>query len=227
MYFRVNSSQIIHPCMLNSTLMISASSALLTKSKKIFCTLLNAHYTMSNEDPLNWFCGVKFDWFHTDTGLKVHVHQEAFILELLSRHKLSDWNKLPRKTPFTSGFPVAITPSTLSPTAQTALTPHYQQLMGDLTWLSISKRPDIIAVLSLLSEHTHTPSQAHLQFALHAVRCLSSTQSLGLMYSSDSHEPLHSFLQFKEATNGLNILCDANWGTMDASKPKPTAPPVE
>ena len=60
------------------------------------------------------------------------------------------------------------------------------------------------------------------------VKYLASTSSLGLVYSSASHEPsLHSFLQFKDATKGLDVLCDANWGPMDASKPKPTAPPVE
>ena len=59
------------------------------------------------------------------------------------------------------------------------------------------------------------------------VKYLVSTQSLGLLYSSDSHDPLHSFLQFKETTTGLQVLCDANWGLMDASKPNHTAPTVE
>ena len=56
---------------------------------------------------------------------------------------------------------------------------------------------------------------------------MASTQFLGILSSSDPHEPLHSFLQFKEAINGLNVLCDAICGPMDASKPTPTAPPVE
>ena len=149
-------------------------------------------------------------------------------MELLSRHKLSDCNKTPRATLFKSGFFVdAITPTTLSPLAQTTLTPSYQQLIGDLTWLSISTRPDIVAILSLLSEYTHTPSQAHLQYARHVVKYLASTTSLGLLYSSTFQEPLHTFLQFKDATKGLNVLCDANWGPMDASRPDPTAPQVE
>ena len=106
------------------------------------------------------------------------IHQEAFILELLSRHKLSDCNRSPRATPFKSGCPVdTITPSTLSPTAQTTLIYPYLQLMDDLTLLSISTRPDITAVLSLLSEQTHTPSQDHLQYNLHIIKYLASTQS--------------------------------------------------
>ena len=73
---------------------------------------------------------MKVDWFHTDTGLKVHVYQEAFILELLSRHKLSDCNKSPRATSFKSGFPVdAITPLALLPTTQITLNPPHQQLL--------------------------------------------------------------------------------------------------
>ena len=171
---------------------------------------------------------MKIEWSFTDTGLQVHVHQEAFVSELLSRHNLSECNISPRATPFKSGFPVdCIPPSNLSVTNQAKLTTPYQQLMGDLTWLSISTRPDVTAILSLLSEHTHTPSQAHLTYALHVVKYLASTKSLGLLFSSDSHEPLHSFVHFKDASNTLQVLCDANWGPMDASKPKPTAPPVE
>ena len=116
-----------------------------------FRSLLNDHYTVSYEDQLDWFLGMKFDWLHTDSGLKVHVHQEAFILELLSRPKLSDCNRSPKATLFKSGFPVdTIPPSTLSPTPQTTLTPPHQQIMGDLTWLSISIRPDITAAFSTI-----------------------------------------------------------------------------
>ena len=157
--------------------------------------------------------------FPVNSGLKVHVHQEAFISELLSRHSLSNCNKSPRATPFKSGFPVdCIPPSNLSPIDKAKLTSPYQQLMGDLTWLSISTRPDITAILSLLSEYTHSPSQAHLNSALHVVKYLASTLSLGLLYS---------FVQFKETTSGLKLLCDANWGPMDASKPKENTPQIE
>ena len=193
-----------------------------------FRSLLNTHFTVSYEDQLAWFLGMKFDWSITSTGIKVHVHQEAFISKLLSRHQLSDCNRSPRATPFKSGFPVdTIPPSTLSSTAQSKITPPYQQLMGVLTWLSISTRPDITAILSLLSEHTHTPAPAHLQYALHVVKDQAFTKSLGLLFSSDTQDSLKAFVQFKDANTGLNILCDANWGPMDTSKPKPTTPPVE
>lgn len=38
-------------------------------------------------------------------------------------------------------------------------------------------------------------------------------------------EPI--LIQFKDATEGLQVLCDVNWGPMDASRPKPTEPHVE
>ena len=160
--------------------------------------------------------------------LKVHVHQETFISELVSRHRLSDCNKSPRATPFKSGFPVdAIPPSTLPKAAQSTITPPYQQLMGDFTWLSIFTRPDITAILLLLSEHTHKPSKAHLDYALFVVRYLASTATNGLIFSSSVPKPLQAFVQFKDALRDLGLLCDANWGPMDASTPKPHAPPVE
>ena len=51
-----------------------------------FHSLLNSQYTVSYEDSLDWFLGIKFEWSRSATDIKVHVHQEAFISELVSRH---------------------------------------------------------------------------------------------------------------------------------------------
>ena len=118
----------------------------------------------------------------------------------------------------------AIPPSTLPDAAQSTITPPYQQLMGDFTWLSISTRPDITAILSLLSEHTHKPSKAHLDYALFVVRYLASTTTVGLIFSSSVPAPLQAFVQNKDAMRDLGLLCDANWSPKDATTPKPRAP---
>ena len=163
-----------HPCVFHGTLLPNHPPiyvglyvhdfcffSISDKVEDQFRALLNSHYTVSYEDSLDWFLGMKIEWSFTDTGLQVHVHQEAFVSELLSRHNLSECNISPRATPFKSGFPVdCIPPSNLSVTNQAKLTTPYQQLMGDLTWLSISTRPDVTAILSLLSEHTHCISSS-------------------------------------------------------------------
>ena len=127
---------------------------------------------------------MKFEWSGSGSNFKVHVHQEAFMSELISCHQLSDCNRPPRATPFKSGFPVnAIPPSALSDADHSTFTLPYQQFMGDLTWLGISTQPDITAILLLLSEHAHAPSNAHLNYALYVVQYLASIVSLGLIYS--------------------------------------------
>ena len=194
-----------------------------------FRTLLNSEYTVSYDDSLEWFLGMKFDWTETDDTLKCHVHQEAFILDIVDRHNMTDCNKSPRATPFRSGFPVDnIQPSTFPTDKQTTLTKRYQQIIGDLNWLSISTRPDITTIVSLLSAHSHCPSPAHLDSAMHVVKYLASTLSIGLYYTSDHSEPFHAFVHFPpEVDDALQAYCDANWGLMDASVPKPGVTPPE
>ena len=192
-----------------------------------FRKLLDAKYTVSHEDSLEWFLGMKFDWQETTDCLRCHVHQEAFILDIVNRHNLTQCNKSPRATPFRSGFPVDnITPAHLPDAKQTALTKQYQQTIGDLNWLSISTRPDITAIVSLLSAHSHKPTKDHLNSALHVIKYLASTPSIGLYYTSDQSEPFHAFVHF-DTQNTLQAYCDANWGPMDASVPKPGAVPQE
>ena len=193
-----------------------------------FKELMDSKYSVSYENSLDWFLGMKFDWSETPHTLKCHVHQEAFILDIVERYNLLDCNKSPRATPFRSGFPVDnIAPSTLSPSAQEALLKKFQQIMGDLNWLSISTRPDITTIVSLLSAHTQSPSQAHFDSAIHVVKYLASSSSFGLYYTSDATEDLHVFTHFPKQGSSLNALCDANWGRMDASVPKPHVTPPE
>ena len=194
-----------------------------------FRDLMNEQYTVSYDDHLEWFLGMKFDWHETPDALRCHVHQEAFILDVVDRHNLSDCNKSTRATPFRSGFPVdTINQSTLSDTLQAPITKTFQQVIGDLNWLSISTRPDITAIVSLLSAHSHKPSQAHLDSAMHVIKYLASTSSIGLYYTSNNKEAFHAFVHFPSNDNdSLQAYCDANWGPMDASVPKPGLVPPE
>ena len=180
--------------------------------KQKFRTLLNAEYTESYDESLEWFLGMKFDWHETPDALKCHVHQEAFTLDIVDWHGLTNCNKWTRATPFRSGFPVDnIQPSTLPTDKQTPLTKQYQQLIGDHNWFSISTRPDITAIVSLLSAHSHMPSPPHLESARHVVKYLASTASFGLYYTSDKTEKFHAFVHFPtDDNNALQAYCDTN-----------------
>lgn len=192
-------------------------------------TLLNTKYSVSYEDSLEWFLGMKFEWKETQDYLRCHVHQEAFLLDIVDRHSLSLYNKSPRATPFRSGLPVDnISPTSLPQDQQRDLTKKYQQIVGDLNWLSISTRPDITAILSLLAAHSHQPAPSHLDSALHVVKYLVSTSALGLYCTSDTSESFHAFVHFDNpSSHPIQAYCDSNWGPMDASVPKPNTTPIE
>ena len=199
------------------------------KVEEKFKTLLNSTYTVSYEDQLEWFLGMKFEWKKSAQNLKCLVHQEAFILDIVDRYNLSDCNTLTRATPFRSGFPVdTIAPSELPEAQQDSLTKKFQQVIGDLNWLSISTRLDITAIVSLLSAHSHNPAPAHFDAALHVVKYLASTPSIGLYYTSDNNEDFHAFVHFPpNKSYSFQAYCNANWGPMDASVPKPGVIPPE
>ena len=143
-------------------------------------------------------------------------------------HQLSDCNKSTRATPFRSGFTVnSIPPSSLDNATQLPLTKNFQQILGDLNWLSISTRPDISTIVSLLAAHSHRPSPAHRDAARHIINYLASMTTLGLYYTSDNTESPHAYVHFPPKDNTLAAFSDANWGPMDVSVPKPSSRPIE
>ena len=172
---------------------------------------------------------MKFEWNKTPQVLRCQVHQEAFILDIGDWYGLSACNKSTRATPFRSGYPVNnIAPSTLPQTEQIDLTKKFQQIIGDLNWLSISTCLDITAIVSLLSANSHEPSPSHFDAVLHIVKYLALTPTLGLYYSSTNDESFHASVHFPtQQSSTLQTYCNANWGLMDASFPKSTAPPKE
>ena len=198
------------------------------KVEQKFKELMNTKYTISYDDSLDWFLGMKFDWLEIDEALKCHIHQEAFILDIVKRYNLMDFNKSTRATPFRSGFPVNnIAPSTLSSNEQTILLKQYQQIIGDLNWLSISTRPNITTIVSLLTTKTQSPAPAHYDSALHVMKYCAATASHDLYHTSDDSEPIHAFVYFPKTRSTLQAYCDANWGPINASVPKPNTKPPE
>ena len=89
------------------------------------------------------------------------------------------------------------------PSNQSILTKKFQQIIGGLNWLSISTFPDITTVVSLLSAHSQSPSQAHFYPTLHVVKYIVSNPSHSLFYSSNDNEPMHAFVHFPSDPHSL------------------------
>ena len=58
----------------------------------------------------------------------------------------------------------------------------YQSIIGALLYASNMSRIDITYVVNILARYTHAPYEAHLQAAMHVLRYLKGTASLGLMF---------------------------------------------
>ncbi len=203
------------------------------KVEERFRQALEQHFTLTWEPELDWFLGIRFHWKCDDKGLitKCHLSQEAFIQDLLARTHLLNCNTSPRATPFRRGLPVDTVTDALDLNDPSLYTPQrtksFQEIMGCLNWLSISTRPDITTIVTLLASHQAQPLQGHLNAALHVVRYLASTLDHGITFSYDANGQLQSFLHFPLLRDLLTGFSDSNWGPMDASKPKASSPPVE
>jgi len=158
---------------------------------------------------VSWFLGIYFDWTVTPTRVSAHLSQEGFVTELLERHGLADCN--PSPTPYRSGFVIDRIPTDNEPPTDELVT-QFQSLMGGLTWIFISTRPDIGVAHKLLCAHLQTPSTGHLTAAKHVLRYLKGSASRGIRFSSDGdHGELTAFHQYPIADTGkAAAYCDAN-----------------
>ncbi|XP_037941986.1 secreted RxLR effector protein 161-like [Teleopsis dalmanni] len=76
---------------------------------------------------------------------------------------------------------------------------RHQTLIGELMYLAVSNRPDIIHSVSKLSQVNAEPEVEHKKAAKHILRYLSKTIDLKLHYKSDGGDA-HGYV-------------DANWGS--------------
>ena len=89
--------------------------------------------------------------------------------------------------------------------------------LGKLNWLATATSPDITTVCSLLAAKAHKPTPAHLEAACHVGKCLKSTLSLGIQFSSSQDKTLECFVHFPIDPTKIVAFADANWGPQDAS----------
>jgi hypothetical protein len=169
----------------------------------------------------SWFLGIFFDWTVTTTSVSVHLSQEGFISKLLDRHGLTDCN--PSPSPYRSGFVMdRIVPDAETPSPE--FVTQYQSLIGGLTWLHISTRPDISVAHKLLCVHLQKPSTGHMMAAKHVLHYLKGFSTRGIHFTTlGTHRKLTGYYDYPKASNEkATSYCDANWGPQYASQPNDT-----
>ncbi|XP_031281719.1 secreted RxLR effector protein 161-like [Pistacia vera] len=73
----------------------------------------------------------------------------------------------------------------------------YQRLVGKLIYLSHT-RPDIAFAVSVVSQHMHSPKEAHLEAVYKILRYLKGSSSKGLFFK-------------KNASKEVEVFIDADW----------------
>ena len=167
---------------------------------------------------VSWFLGIFFERTVTRTRISAHLSPEGFVNELLDRHHLVDGN--PSPSPYRSGFVIDRIPID-SESASAEFVTQYQSLIGGLTWLHISTRPEIGVAHKLLCTHLQSPSSSHMTAAKHVLCYLAGSAARGIRFTSQgSHGKLTGYYDYPIAcTTKATAYCDANWGPQDASQP--------
>ena len=187
-----------------------------------FESTLQSYLRIDFMGEVSWFLGTHYAWSCLPNGsLRVHMSQTGTVDSLLSKFQLSDCN--PTLTPYRSGLTIDMILADPSPDPSTIS--KYQSLVGSLNWLSLSTRPDISAVVSMLSSYLHTASRAHFDAARHVLRYLAGTTTHGISFQSTPNPILVQFLGTTTISHNIaTCFTDSSWGPQDASAPDPRFP---
>ena len=178
---------------------------------------------------VDFFLGIKFDCIrHNKDSVTIHLSQAAFCENLLIQQNLHEDQVNSVTSPYRSGFPIdRIKNEAYDSDTQSRYTKTLQSIVGSLTWLSMSTRPDLSTVTNMLAKYVQSPSQGHLDAAKRILRYIKGTINKGITFSTHGNSRLAAFLKFPTAPKHPIALTDANWGPQDQSIPKPHHPPEE
>jgi hypothetical protein len=167
------------------------------------------------------FLGIEFTWVHHKDGhLGATLTQQSFTESLLDSLGINNIGLSHFTTPYRSGCTIDSIPfQEMSSTDRDHLCLQYQSLVGSLNWLAHTTRPDLSTVVSLLAQHQNLPSPGHYDAALYVTKCLASTKTLGIYFTSSRQSVMESFLHFSLPPKILS-MSDANWGPQDATQKK-------
>jgi Reverse transcriptase (RNA-dependent DNA polymerase) len=182
----------------------------------------------------DYYLGTHFEWQRDSEGhVTCHLSQEGYANMFVEAMGLQNAVASPKMTPYRSGLPIDTLSqheSNLSDTEREKLRLKFRSYLGMLNWLSISTRPDLTTVHSLLATATESPTLAHLNALRHVGRYLKATMDYGISFSSRSNASLEAFIEFPLADNDESIphpsgFADANWGPQDAAAPTESSNP--
>ena len=141
--------------------------------RKLKLELHNA-FKMTDCGEIHHFLGLRVD--RDRANRKLTLDQEHFVDQILNRFKMSDCN--PVSTPLDPS--VKLQRSAEAEADKSADETLFRQIIGSLMYLMIATRPDIAAAVSIISQFSTNPTQAHYQAAKRILRYLKETSKFKL-----------------------------------------------
>jgi len=125
------------------------------------------------------------------------LRQEGYIDKILTAHNMQECR--PAKIPMQPGLHLPL----LKTTEEGAENYPYSSLVGDLIYLAISTRPDILYAASYLSRFNKAHGKQHWEAALQVLRYLNATRTMSIVFHRTNTPP--TLIGYSDADWGGNI----------------------
>lgn len=125
---------------------------------------------------INYCLGIQFI---RDKG-KIIMHQKRYIEDILSRFGMSECN--PASIPMDPNVKLTLPEEISNPETDTL---PYRELIGSLSYLATTTRPDVAFAVSSLSQFCNSHGTIHWTSAKRVLRYLKGTSHLGLIFQAD------------------------------------------
>jgi len=134
-------------------------------------------------------CNIK----QTDTS--IHINHSAMIDRLAEKYfpyiAASSVDLTKVKTPFPTASGVSLADQPDITGGEKPITSPYRELVGSLSYIALTTRPDICFYTSQLAKVQSNPGNKHFQMAKHCLKYLMTTREYGITYHKDGGELIY------------------------------------
>lgn len=178
-------------CFVDDLLVIDGSKVRLEQVKQY----LKSEFSMKDLGPVTSLLGMKI---YRDSG-GIKIDQERYINDVLDRFQMLDCNTV--DTPMEPGIKLE------APTQNEIIqNVPYQHLMGCLTYLAVTSRPDISNCVSRLAQFNGSHGEIHWKAAKRILRYLKGTRNYSLFYPSSDKSSKLQLVAYCDADYSSNLL---------------------
>jgi len=122
----------------------------------------------------------------------IRISQDAYVKRIIEKFAMN--YAKPVSTPIEAGIKLSRDEEATSKEEKEEMKRvPYRKLVGSLTYLANTTRPNLAFVANVLSRFNANPGRIHWKAAKHALRYLIGTTNLGITYSK-SGKPLHAYV---------------------------------